>query len=188
LNSIPKLFYHSLYSKFGKFTLIWREEGGIPKIQRIFLSNSSKTSEDKARVIFQELVSGIHPVIAEIARKIQSFLAGEVVSFNPEFLNLEQCPPFQRLVLLAESGVPRGWVTTYGRIARHLGLVNGARAVGNALAHNPFPLIIPCHRAIRSDNHIGGFQGGREMKLALLRLEGVKVDAGGQVHNPRIYY
>ncbi len=183
-----KLAYFSLDSELGKFTIVWQEEDGIPKIQRIFLSNLSCTSEDKARVIFQELVSGIHPAISETSRKIQTFLTGEMVSFDLEFLNMEQCTTFQRMVLLAESEVPRGWVTTYGRIAIHLGLANGARAVGNALAQNPFPIIIPCHRAIRSDNRLGGFQGGVALKRALLMLEGVEVDAGGRVHNPRIYY
>jgi len=172
----------------GQFTIVWQEENGSPKIQRIFLSNLSCTSEDKARVIFQELVSGIHPAIAEIGRKVQTFLTGEMVSFDLKFLNMEQCTIFQRVVLLAESEVPRGWVTTYGRIANHLGIHDGARAVGNALAQNPFPIIIPCHRAIRSDHRLGGFQGGVALKRALLMLEGIEVDADGRVHDPRIYY
>lgn len=188
MNSTLKLFYHSLDSKLGKFTIVWQEEDEIPKIQSIFLSNLSCTSEDKARLIFQELVSGIHPAIAETVREIQSFLAGEAVNFNLKTLNMEQCTIFQRRVLLAEYAVPPGWITTYGRITRHLELANGARAVGNALAQNPFPIIIPCHRAIRSDNYIGGFQGGVELKRALLRLEGVEVDDSGLVHRPRIYY
>jgi methylated-DNA-[protein]-cysteine S-methyltransferase len=188
LNSTLKLFYHSLDSRLGKFTIVWQEEDEIPKIQRIFLSNLGCTSEDKARVIFQELVSEIHPAISETGRKIQTFLAGDAVNFDLEFLNMEQCTTFQRMVLLAESEVPRGWVTTYARIARNLGIHDGARAVGNALAQNPFPIIIPCHRAIRSDSRLGGFQGGVALKRALLMLEGVEVDAGGRVHNPRIFY
>jgi len=188
LNSTLKYYYQSLNSELGKFTIVWRETGGVPKIQRIFLSNLSRTSEDKAREFFQELASGIHPAITAIGRKIQAFLAGEAVIFNLELLNMEQGRTFQRMVLLTESGVPRGWVTTYGRIASHLGIHNGARAVGNALAQNPFPIIIPCHRAIRSDSCLGGFQGGVALKRSLLRLEGVEVDASGKVHNPRIYY
>ena len=188
MNSTLKLFYHSLDSELGQFTIVWQEADGIPKIQRICLSNLDRTSEEKAREIFQELSSGIHPAIIETGRKIQAFLAGEAVSFGHEFLNLEQCSTFQRMVLLTESGVPRGWVTTYGRIASHLGIHNGARAVGNALAQNPFPIIIPCHRAIRSDNRLGGFQGGVEMKWALLKLEGVEVDTKGRVHYSEIYY
>jgi len=54
-----------------------------------------------------------------------------------------------------------------------LGKPNAARAVGAALAANPFPLIIPCHRVIRADGSLGGYQGGLKMKQALLRIEGV---------------
>lgn len=106
---------------------------------------------------------------------IQSFLlGGKDVQFDIDLLDLDRRPPFQQRVLLAESGIPRGgYVSTYGRIARRLGGVPGAaRAVGNALARNPFPLAIPCRRALRSDGAMGGFQGGLEMKRRLLEMEG----------------
>ena len=68
---------------------------------------------------------------------------------------------FQESVLRAEATeIPRGRVSTYKLIAEHVGTHNGARAVGTALARNPFPLIVPCHRAIRSDRRLGGYQGG----------------------------
>ena len=78
-------------------------------------------------------------------------------------------------------------VSTYRRIAAHLGVPKGARAVGNALATNPFPIVIPCHRAIRSDGALGGYQGGLAMKRALLMQEGVDVDERGRVVSPRLY-
>ena len=70
----------------------------------------------------------------------------------------------------------------------YLGKSNGARAVGNALANNPFPLIVPCHRAIRSDRHLGGYQGGLEMKRALLETEGIAFDKAGRVKCPLFHY
>jgi methylated-DNA-[protein]-cysteine S-methyltransferase len=91
-------------------------------------------------------------------------------------------------VLLAEYEIPRSWVSTYGRIARSLGIPDGARAVGGALSRNPFPIIIPCHRAIRSNGELGGFQGGLRMKRALLELEGIGFSAEGKVLTERIYY
>jgi methylated-DNA-[protein]-cysteine S-methyltransferase len=69
-----------------------------------------------------------------------------------------------------------------------VGNYQAARAVGNALANNPFPIIVPCHRAIRSDGHLGGFQGGFHMKKVLLENEGVKTDEKGRVINPSWYY
>ncbi|MFH1910729.1 MAG: MGMT family protein, partial [Pseudomonadota bacterium] len=77
--------------------------------------------------------------------------------------------------------IPRGRVMTYGGLAAKLGLPGGARAVGNALAGNPFPLVIPCHRVVRSGGDLGGFGGGTDMKKALLMLEGVVFDRQGRV-------
>jgi methylated-DNA-[protein]-cysteine S-methyltransferase len=89
---------------------------------------------------------------------------------------------------LAEHRIPRGWVSTYGRIAKSLAVPRGARAVGSALSHNPFPIIIPCHRALRSNGELGGFQGGLAMKRALLELEGVQFSPTGRVLTDRVYY
>jgi methylated-DNA-[protein]-cysteine S-methyltransferase len=126
--------------------------------------------------------------MAELGRRVQSLLEGQAIDFDLSQLALERCPPFQRNVLLAECEIPRGWVSAYGRIASHIGVPRGARAVGNALAQNPFPLIIPCHRAVRSDGTLGGFQGGVAMKRALLELECVEFLPTGKVSPARMYY
>ena len=81
-----------------------------------------------------------------------------------------------------------GSLSTYGRIARELGVVGGGRAVGNALAANPFPLLIPCHRAVRSTGALGGYQGGLEMKKALLEMEGVVFSSPIKVSLNKVYY
>jgi len=119
--------------------------------------------------------------IAELGGRIQKFLQGEVVDFPLDAIALERCSAFQKRVLLAEHRIPRGWVSTYGRIARELGVSGGARAIGRALSHNPFPIIISCHRAIRTDGHLGGFRGGLPMKRALLKMEGIVFDERGRV-------
>jgi len=62
-----------------------------------------------------------------------------------------------------------------------------ARAVGNALAGNPFPIFVPCHRAIRSDRTLGGYQGGAAMKRALLEMEGLAVSNKGKVISDSLY-
>jgi methylated-DNA-[protein]-cysteine S-methyltransferase len=126
--------------------------------------------------------------MAELGERVQHFLGGDAVDFDLGLLALGRCSPFQRKVLLAEHGIPRGWVSTYGRIARHVGVPGGARAVGGALSRNPYPVIVPCHRAIRSDGQLGGFQGGRRMKRALLELEGVEFGPAGRVLTGRFYY
>ncbi|MDD5108101.1 MAG: MGMT family protein [Candidatus Omnitrophica bacterium] len=86
-------------------------------------------------------------------------------------MRLDLCSTFQKEVLRAVQAIPRGKVSTYKLIAKQIGRPKAARAVGRALATNPFALVIPCHRVIRSDGSLGGYQGGTKMKQALLRKE-----------------
>lgn len=96
-------------------------------------------------------------------------------------VDLGMCGEFQQRVLHAEHAIPMGRVSTYKLVAAYLGVRAAARAVGNASANNPFPLIVPCHRAIRSDHRLGGYQGGLEMKRPLLCKERVAFDDSGRV-------
>jgi methylated-DNA-[protein]-cysteine S-methyltransferase len=110
------------------------------------------------------------------------------VVFDLTNMAMDVCGEFQRKVLLAEYRIPRGWVSTYGRIAAHIGVQGGGRAAGRALATNPFPIVIPCHRAVQSDGSIGGYQGGSDMKRALLEMEGVMFSPKGGVIMEKVYY
>ena len=96
-------------------------------------------------------------------------------------MDLDSCPPFQQAVLRATARIPRGQVRTYGQLAAQLGKPGAARAVGNALAANPFPLVIPCHRVVRAGGRLGGFGGGSALKRALLAREGVAIGETGRV-------
>ncbi len=83
--------------------------------------------------------------------------------------------PFQRQVLEATAQVPAGRVVSYGEIARRLGRPRASRAVGAALAQNPVPIVVPCHRVIGSDGGLHGYGGGLDIKEKLLRLEGAPI-------------
>lgn len=74
--------------------------------------------------------------------------------------------------------VPKGKITTYGELAKSVGLKNGQRAVGKIMNKNPYPVIIPCHRVIKSDGKIGGYAYGEEVKLNMLINEGIKIQNG----------
>ncbi|MGY5871259.1 MAG: methylated-DNA--[protein]-cysteine S-methyltransferase [Candidatus Thorarchaeota archaeon] len=108
------------------------------------------------------------------------YFEGERIKFPLDVLDMSRCYPFQIEVLKAEWSIPYGNVAFYRTVAEKIGST-AYRAVGNALARNPFPLIIPCHRAIRSDRTLGGFQGGLKMKRRILELEGVEFDSSGRV-------
>ncbi len=91
-------------------------------------------------------------------------------------VDLQTCNPFQRDVLEAARAIPPGRVRPYAWIAERIGRPGAVRAVGTALAKNPVPLVIPCHRVVRSDGAIGEYAFGTENKASLLQREGVDLD------------
>lgn len=181
-------YYLIIPSVFGAFSILWRESGGKSKIFRIILSKNQDSALKLIQNTFSIACQSSNSTILHLVSLMQSFLSGKLVEFDLNLLAFEACSNFQQRVLLAENSIPRGWVSTYGRIGKYIGINRGARAVGNALAGNPFPIIIPCHRAIRSDRTLGGYQGGVEMKRALLEFEGIKISKTGKVIVPRYYY
>ena len=74
--------------------------------------------------------------------------------------------------------VPRGRVTTYGELAKAVGLKNGQRVVGTMMKKNPFPVIVPCHRVVKSDGKIGEYVYGASVKSKMLAKEGIKIKDG----------
>ncbi len=83
---------------------------------------------------------------------------------------------FRESVLIIVKQIPKGKLMTYGEIARELtGSVRAARAVGQAVAKNPYPVVVPCHRVVRSDGDVGGYSLGVEKKIRLLSAEGVEI-------------
>jgi methylated-DNA-[protein]-cysteine S-methyltransferase len=88
---------------------------------------------------------------------------------------------FEKSVLNLVSKIPKGKVISYKKIAEILGNSKMARAVGNALKRNPYPIKIPCHRVVKSDGSLGGYKLGLKKKKALLLKEGVKLDKNKKI-------
>lgn len=149
---------------FGALVIFWSIYKRKPKILRILLTGNPG--------LFTNSTAFSHPEINTLANKIAVFLNGRDIRLPLNILRLDLCPVFQQKVLAAAHAIPRGRTSTYKLIAKQLGKPNAARAVGMVLAANPFPLVIPCHRVIRSDGSLGGYQGGLKMKQALLKMEG----------------
>jgi methylated-DNA-[protein]-cysteine S-methyltransferase len=182
------LFYAIFASSFDTFTIIWKEIANKLLIQRIFLSDTKTKSEIKARNAFRSIKEGSSTKIDSIGKKIQEFLNGSEQNFDQSLLDFRVCHPIQKKVLEAEAKIPRGWVSTYKRIAIHIDHPKSARVVGNALANNHFPILIPCHRAVKSNGELGGYQGGNKMKRKLLENEGIKFASKGKVALDKVYY
>ena len=110
-----------------------------------------------------------------LARVVARRLAGE--RHAPVPVDLRGRSPFEEAVLRKALEIPAGEVRPYGWIAGEIGRPKAVRAVGTALGHNPIPLLIPCHRVVRTDGHIGEYSlGGPEVKRRVLTAEGLDLD------------
>ena len=114
----------------------------------------------------------VQVILRRAASELREYFGGQRAQFDVP-LDWSRMAPFQRAVLEATATVPFGHVDTYAGIARKIGKPGATRAVGNALGRNPIPVIVPCHRVIRSDATIGGYTGGLGIKHRLLAIEGV---------------
>lgn len=114
-------------------------------------------------------------LLRQLAEDLRRYFAGEPVEFGRYEVDLAKQPRFLRRALTAARRIPYGQVRAYGWVAKAAGNPRAARAAGQAMARNPVPIIIPCHRVIASDGSLGGFGGGLAMKRRLLELEGVRV-------------
>jgi methylated-DNA-[protein]-cysteine S-methyltransferase len=175
-------------SPFGQVAVVWSPHRSKPRVLRILLSRSGLPADRLAAAHYPAARGSSCREMDSLADDIAAFLHGEDIRFKLNLVRMDLCSEFQQRVLRTEHAIPRGRVSTYGRLARHLGIPTGPRAVGNCLATNPFPIVIPCHRAIRSDRTLGGYQGGVEMKLALLEMEGLRFDRSERVVVSDFFY
>jgi methylated-DNA-[protein]-cysteine S-methyltransferase len=110
-----------------------------------------------------------------LVQRLQAYFAGEPQGFGDVRVEVDGRSTFQRRVIEACRRVPFGTTISYGQLAARAGSPRAARAVGNCMAANRAPIIIPCHRVVGSGGRLGGFSGpgGLRLKRRLLRLEGV---------------
>ena len=119
------------------------------------------------------------PAVAEAVAAVKRYFDGEATDFSGFELDLGEQGAFLEQVYAAARRVGWGQTTTYGALAKALGAgPEAARDVGHAMARNPVPLIIPCHRVLAAGGKIGGFSapGGAATKIHMLQLEGVQVE------------
>jgi methylated-DNA-[protein]-cysteine S-methyltransferase len=104
-----------------------------------------------------------------VKKALSAYLSGETKTIDVPFDIIGTA--FEKKVLNAMRLIPYGETVSYQELGRRVGLENGSRAIGNACAANPLPLIFPCHRVVRKNGGLGGFSGGADIKRSLLRLE-----------------
>ena len=112
------------------------------------------------------------PEVRRTIDGIAGLLRGEPSDLSAAELDLTRVPPFHRRVYEIARTIAPGATLTYGEVARRLGDLTLARAVGQALGQNPFPIVVPCHRVIAADGALHGYGGGLDKKRWLLVHEG----------------
>jgi methylated-DNA-[protein]-cysteine S-methyltransferase len=147
----------------GRCGLSWSAEG-ISGVQL----PSSRTRD------VPELDERAPGFVRAAAEAMAAVLAGERRDLRGVPLDERRIDPFRRRVYAATRAIEPGTTATYGQIARAIGQPDGARDVGAALARNPFPIIVPCHRVVAANGALTGFSapGGLATKRRMLQLEG----------------
>ncbi len=110
----------------------------------------------------------------DVRRELDEYFEGKRHDFTVP-ADLTYIRGFGRRVLEETAGIPFGVLATYREVASRAGSPRASRAAGNALAANPVPIVVPCHRVVHSGGGLGGYTGGLDRKITLLRLEGVDV-------------
>jgi len=159
-------FYFELPSEIGPVFVVYGEAG----LSAVRQATSEAEFQSWTARFLRRRVERRPPPDAMRSR-LRAALQGKPVALE---FDLRGLTSFEREVLMKAVEIPRGEVRTYGWIAREIGRPRAVRAVGSALARNPIPLFIPCHRVVRSDGSIGQYGcGGPANKRRLLLYEGV---------------
>ncbi len=166
-NGVGELFSTNFKTSLGYCSAVFDQKG---KLVRFSLPASKETSKVYIKNFQQK-----HVKLFE--NKVKKYFKKDKIDFSDVRISLEVETVFRKRVYTALRKVKSGSWVTYGELASMAGFPSAARAVGTAVARNPIPLIIPCHRVLPASGQIGRFSadGGIAMKCKMLEIEGVKV-------------
>lgn len=175
------LVHHCLFeTAFGPCGLAWSAHGLVAiqwaKAERAAVEKRLRAKTGSAGEATPP------PWAAALIEDLRRYFSGEEVDFAAVPIDYSGIDPLRRKLYEAMRALGWGQTTTYGGLARTVGLSEpeAARDVGQAMGRNPVPIVIPCHRVLAAGNKIGGFSapGGSATKAKLLALEGVHLDGG----------
>jgi methylated-DNA-[protein]-cysteine S-methyltransferase len=166
----------------GRCGIAWNDAG-------VFAVRLPYTSDEKMRAHLRSMCGDLDealppPHIRRAIDAITSLMDGETADLSDIILDTSRVPDFDRRVYEIARGIPPGSTLAYGDIAKRLGGLEFARDVGQALGHNPFAIVVPCHRVLAAGAKPGGFSapGGRSTKLRMLAIENAHVN-----HTPSLF-
>ena len=181
------MYYQLINVRKESIGIVWQYRGSKPQIEQIFLPRTKTVLLAKIKKEFPSGIAKEQKIPGKVATQIAEFYFGGRIKFDLSILNLKKLSGFSAKVLKENCKIPYGKVATYSGLAAKIGSPRAVRAVGTALANNPFPLIIPCHRVVRADGGLGGFGGGLKMKKELLLREGVITNKKGNISGEYIH-
>jgi methylated-DNA-[protein]-cysteine S-methyltransferase len=166
---LPVLRYVTFDTDLGRF-LVSRSDAGLRSVsfaKDLDVKRSLSALTRGTRVIAVEDTIGLR----RVADAIREYVSGKPVVFDTR-LDLRGVSEFGRRVLDVAQRIPYGTLRSYKWVAREVGAPRAVRPVGQALARNPLPLVVPCHRVVNSDGTLGGYSGGgTDMKRRLIEIE-----------------
>ena len=171
----------SLYSTSLGIGAVVAGDAGLVEIFLPFAGDSVEVMLTRIKKLYPAAIQG-NALTDKAARLMQLYFAGEKVDFKLE-IDTAQFTPFQELVYQAVAAIPHGEVRTYAEVAAEIGRRGAARGIGTAMARNPLPVVIPCHRVVGASGTLTGYSapGGIVSKKILLVMEGITVDEKGLV-------
>jgi methylated-DNA-[protein]-cysteine S-methyltransferase len=165
------VFFTLFDTAIGRCAIAWSARG-IACVQ-LPEANEQTTRARMLQRFFRACEAAPPPEVARVQDGVTALLRGEPGDLSFAGLDMDRVPPFHRRVYEAARRIPCGATMTYGDLAARTGAPGSARAVGQALARNPFAIIVPCHRVVAAGGRTGGFSanGGTTTKLRLLAIE-----------------
>lgn len=162
--------WHAVETDLGTMRIAWTETG----VARVRLPDRDRERPGAGQAGEQQQDRTLPPSIGALAASLQGYARGSPVDFSAVMLDLGELPPTTAEIYAAARRIGWGQTTTYGGLAREIGDPRLARVVGQAMAANRVPILVPCHRVLPSGGrHVGGFSapGGAATKERLLMLE-----------------
>jgi len=165
-----ELYHHIFKTNFGFSALEFKLNPF--QVNKIYLPQ--KNEKQIKAVLNKDSIYGEDEKANQVAQIIQAYFNGQIINHDQipwHLLPLDNYTELQQKVYNTAALIPYGQVKSYGSIAKEIGKSGASRFVGSCMAKNPFPVLIPCHRVIRSDGSMGGFGGGTEMKKKMQKME-----------------
>ena len=164
----------------GEIGLIWNEDTQL--LKQVVLPNTTTCKTNTAKIKYSNLETETNPpeYISNVISIIEKLTLGKNQNISLTLLDFDNTTNFQKQVLNQQRKVPHTKATTYKQLAQQINRPRSIRPTANALANNKFPIIIPCHRTVKSDWTLGGYAGNKDghIKQILLENEGIKIENG----------